>query len=101
VAERRQLCHQRLKIIDLAVEDDANRAVLVELRLVAGHEIDNRQSPVPQPDPRGKVETVAVRSAMGDDLGHATEQAAIDIARSAEIEDPGYAAHFFQPGEAE
>src|SRR5690348_4135073 len=94
VAERRQLRHQRLEVIDLAVEDDANRAVLVELWLVAGHQIDDRQSPHPQPGPRRNVETVAVRSTMSDDLGHSLEQGAVDIAASTKIEDPGYAAHF-------
>jgi hypothetical protein len=56
---------------------------------------------MPKPDPRGKVETVAVRPTMGDDLGHSTEQETVDIARPAEIENSGYAAHFFQPCEAE
>ncbi len=70
VAERSQLRHQRLKIIDLAVVNDANRAVLVELRLVTGHQIDNGEPAVPQPDPRRIMETVAIGSAMIEDIGH-------------------------------
>jgi hypothetical protein len=31
---------------------------------------------------------------MSNDLGHPTQQDAVDIAAPAEIEDPGYAAHF-------
>lgn len=101
MAERRQLRHQRPKIVDLAVEDDAHRAVLVELGLVASREIDDRQSPIPQPDPRRKVETVAVRSTVSDDFGHPMEQDPVDIAAPTEIEDSGYAAHFLQPGKGE
>jgi len=101
VAERRQFRHERLKIVNLAVEDDAHRAVLVELRLVAGDEIDDRQPPMSQPDPRRKVEAVAVRSAMGENAGHSMQQRAIDVAAPAEVEDPGYAAHCLESGEDE
>jgi hypothetical protein len=71
------------------------------LRLVAGDEIDDCQSTHPQPDPRRNVETVAVRSTMSDDFGHSMEQDTADIAVAAKIEDPGYAAHFLQPGKGE
>jgi hypothetical protein len=71
------------------------------LRLVAGDEIDDRQSAHPQPDPRRNVEPIAVRSTVSDDLGHPMEQEPVDIAASAEIEDPGYAAHFLQPAKGE
>ena len=101
VAERRQLRHQRLKIVDLPVVDDAHRAVFIELRLVAGDQIDDRQPPHPQPDPRCNVETVAVRSTVRDDFGHAMDQDPVDIAVAAKIEDAGYAAHFLQPGKGE
>jgi hypothetical protein len=48
------------------------------------------------------METVAVRSTMSDDFGHPMEQGPAHIAGAANIENPGYAAHFFlQPGKGE
>jgi hypothetical protein len=47
------------------------------------------------------VKPIAVRSTVSDDLGHPMEQEPVDIAASAEIEDPGYAAHLLQPGKGE
>ena len=101
VAERLKLCHQGLDIVDLAVVDDAHRAVLVELRLVAGQEVDDREPAMPQPEPRREVETLAVRSPVGESIGHPAHQRAVDIAARAEIKDPGYAAHFLPPNKAE
>ena len=37
-----------LEVVDLAVEDDADRAVLVEQRLLPGGEVDDREPPVRQ-----------------------------------------------------
>src|ERR1700749_2625284 len=101
VAKPRQLRRQRLKIVDLTIEDDAHRAVLVELRLVAGHEIDDCEPAVPQAYPRHTMETFAVGSAMNEDIGHPAQQDAIDLAAPVEIENPGYAAHFLWTGRTE
>ena len=45
-----QLLAQLLEVVDLAVEDDDDRSILVEDRLVAGHEIDDAQALDPEPD---------------------------------------------------
>jgi len=93
MAQGRELGHQRLKIVDLAVVDDADRSVLVEQRLIAGREVDYRQPTVAEPDPRLDVVAIAVWSAMTKDIGHAPQQGAIDIGLSAPVEDAGYPAH--------
>ena len=51
-----ELGAQLAEVVDLAVEDDADRAVLVEDRLVAARQVDDRQAAHPQGDARG-VET--------------------------------------------
>jgi hypothetical protein len=70
VAECGQLGADRFKIVDLAVEDDGDTAVLVIHRLVATLRVDHRQPAVAQRDAGGEVEAVAVRAAMGNGVGH-------------------------------
>ena len=43
VAAPAQVSAQLFEVVDLAVEDDHHRAVLVEDRLIAGHQIDYAQ----------------------------------------------------------
>src|SRR5439155_9136417 len=93
MAEDHEFGHQRLEIVDLAIVDNADRPIRVEERLIAGHEIDNRQAEVAEPQPRREMETVTVRSAMTEDIGHTPQQGPIDLAGSAIIEDTRYAAH--------
>src|SRR5207248_8687144 len=45
-----ELLAQRRKVVDLAVEDDPDRVVGVRHRLGAGHEVDDRQPTVAEPD---------------------------------------------------
>ncbi len=44
-----ELCAHLAVVVDLAVEDRRDRAVLVELRLVAGLQVDDRQARVAEP----------------------------------------------------
>jgi len=43
------------------------------------------------------VETVTIRTTMTKYLGHPAKQGTIDIASPAQVENAGYAAHFFSP----
>src|SRR5579863_10683266 len=97
VAERDQLLAQTLEIVDLAIEDDLHRTVLVAHRLVPGRQIDDRQSPMSEPDtmcPRAGgrlVEALIVRAAMCDGIGHAPQRGTrVGTAREHEA---GYATH--------
>ena len=66
-----QLFSQVLIIINLAVEGDHQRAVLIVNRLVAGRrDVDNRQPPEPHGDAVSHVHAVRIRPAVGDDVGH-------------------------------
>ena len=93
MTECRELGHQRLEIVDLAVVDDADRTVLVVDRLVASSQIDDGEPAVTEPDPRRIVETVAIRATMAENVSHATEQAPVGVAAPAIIKDAGYPAH--------
>jgi len=61
--------------------------------LVAGREIDNRQPTVAKPDPRLDMIAIAVRSAMTEDIGHASKQGSIDLGPPAIVENTRYPAH--------
>src|SRR5580658_8628286 len=93
MTECRELGHQRLEIVDLAVVDDANRPVLIVDRLVAPSQVDDGEPAVAEPDPRRIVETVAIGATMAENVGHTTEQAPICVATPAIIKDAGYPAH--------
>ena len=58
------------EVVDLAVADDGDGAVLVRDRLIARRQVDDAESPDPQPDARREVEALAVGSAMAKAVGH-------------------------------
>jgi hypothetical protein len=93
VTARRKLGHQRLEVVNLTVEDDADRFVLIEQRLIAGQKVDDREPAVAQPQTWRVIKTLPVRSAMADGIGHTTEQHAVDIAAVPQTENTRYAAH--------
>ena len=71
VAKRLQLGAQLAVVVDLAVEDDTDRAVLVEDRLVPAGQVDDRQPPHPEPDPPLDVDALVIGAAMHDRGAHA------------------------------
>ncbi len=64
MAERLQFGNQFLVVVDLAVEDDADRLVFVVKRLLAGRQIDDRQPPVPQAHAGLDVQPAFIRPAV-------------------------------------
>ena len=93
VPERLQLRDQLLVVVDLAVEDDDDRAVLVVERLLAGREVDDRQAAMTEPDARLEVHALAVRPAVRLRVVHALQQRAVEVAAAAGVEQSGDAAH--------
>ena len=81
-------------IVELAVEDDADLAVLVPHRLVAGGEIDDRQPAMTEEDMPQLVDikAVAVRAAMRQSSGHP-----IQIDPAAPARESGQPAHPIRP----
>ena len=51
VAEGRELGNQLLEVVDLPVVDNRDAAILVEQRLLAGRDRDDRQSAMAEPNP--------------------------------------------------
>ena len=66
---------QRAVVVDLAVEDDPAGLVLVGHRLMPAGAIDDRQPPMTERHPLAVVESVAVRAAMPERIGHAARTA--------------------------
>ena len=94
VAERLQLVDQLGEIVDLAVERDAHRAVLVEQRLSPERrKIDDREPAMAEADTGGQVEAAVVGAAMVQRVGHALKSAPIDGSLPSHIEYAGYPAH--------
>ncbi len=90
VAARFEIAPQRLVVVDLTVEHDPDRAVLVPDRLAPGLEVDDAQTTHAEPDALGDVEPFAVGSAMRHDVAHRADlfgedrtPAATDNARDA------------------
>jgi hypothetical protein len=93
VAGAPELGHKLLEIVDFAVEDDGNRTILVEHRLVAVRYVDDGKAPVSKPDAAFEVIARSIGSAMGDGIGHARKQRAIDRAWAGEIENACNSTH--------
>src|SRR3569832_647894 len=93
VAERFQLGHQSLETEDFAVEYDDDRTVLVEQRLLAGGQVDDGQTPMPQSHAWLLVLAAFVGAAMELGFVHAMQQFAGKLVHAAGIENAGNAAH--------
>ena len=93
VTEARQLPSDPLEIIDFAVEDDRNRAVLVVHRLLAAGGIDDREPAVTERQTRLEVKPLAIRTAMSDRVGHRPDFCRPVGIRGAGLKDSGNAAH--------
>ncbi len=62
-------------VVDLAVEGDPDRTVLVRQRLPAGFaQVEDAQTPVPQGDSRGHVRSLRVRAAVHEGRLHDLDQ---------------------------
>ena len=78
VAGPQQLAAQLGVVVDLAVEDDDDRAVLVVDRLVAGVEVDDPQPLDAEADAARHVQAARVRPAVLLGCAHADDQLLLD-----------------------
>ena len=85
------------EVVDLAVEDDPDRPVLVGERLIARRQIDDAQTAMSEADAGTDEEAVGVGPAMRDDVGHRRESAAIDRLSRVEVDFSSDAAHIRRP----
>ena len=83
-----QLLAELDEIIDLAVEDDRDRLVLIEDGLLSGGKVDDRKPPHTERDAGPLPTTCRVRAAVPQAFGHSMEDCRIACAREA-----GNAAH--------
>jgi hypothetical protein len=79
VPARDELLAQLAVVVDLAVQDDRDGAVLVEDRLVAGGEVDHAQALDPQRDVGGAEDPARVRPAVLEARAHALGQLRVDV----------------------
>ena len=79
-------------VVELAVLDDRDAAVLVRDRLVAGREVDDREAPGSEPDGPVEVCAVRVRPALDEGCAHRREPAGVDgAAGGRDSADPAHA----------
>src|SRR5438874_353903 len=89
-AARLQLAAQVAEVVDLAVEDERDGAVLASHRLLAGDEVDDRQTRHPERGLAVQIAAGVVGAAVLEALQHRVEDLAVAAARA----DPaGDAAH--------
>ncbi len=93
VAARLQRGAQVRVVVDLAVADDQDGAVLVRHRLAARGEIHNRQAPVPEPHRSFDEEPLAVRPAVAQRVPHAAQPGLLHGVVGREVQDAGDPAH--------
>ena len=94
VAQRLQFGAQLAEVVDLAVEHHDDVAVLVDHRLLAGGEVDDRQAAVAEADAGLDVQLALVGAAVVLGLVHARAAAAGRSSRvAASIENSDDSAH--------
>ena len=93
VAARHQLSAQLAMVVDLAVEHELDRAVLVAHRLLAHRRIHHAQSPHAERDVRRDVATLLVGTAMHDRRAHRAQRQlplALGARAPCEADDPAH-----------
>ncbi len=89
-----QLAAQVLEVVDLTIEDDPDRAILVAQRLRrVRRQIDDRQPPMAEAQAAVEVHAASVGPAMAQHVGHAVEHPPVDPALRLEPIDPRDPAH--------
>jgi hypothetical protein len=99
--ERITFGHQRLKVVYLAVKNHGDGAIFIEKRLLTGGNINNRQSPMPECQPRLQVEIPLIRPAMALNVVHSLHQGTIKTPFATRIKKTRQTAHvtfLFFPG---
>src|SRR5882672_1419693 len=86
-----ELGAQLVEVVDLAVQDNGQRAVLVEDRLLSVGYVDDREALHPEGHAAIVVEAAFVRPAMHHGIAHRVHRARIDCAP--EVDLPCYSAH--------
>ena len=81
MTRRFEIAAQLGEVVDLAVEDDPDRAVLVVNRLMAGRQIDDAQPPHPERHAFFHPHALVVGAAMADDVAHPMHERAALIGR--------------------
>src|ERR1700694_5423203 len=65
------------KVVDLAVEHDPGRLVLVVNRLVAAGHVDDAEPPHAEADATLQPDALVIRTPMGDRLAHPVQQSVV------------------------
>jgi hypothetical protein len=93
VAVAAQFVHQLQVVVDLAVEHQRHRLVVVEDGLLAGRDVDDRQAAVAETHAGLDVQVAFVRPAVVLGLVHPVQALALGEALAAGVEQTGDAAH--------
>jgi hypothetical protein len=80
-------------VVNLAVEHDPDGAVLIRHRLVAGGDVDDRQTSMRQTDGAIDEQPLAVRAAMPHDVAHPRQTTFVDATLRIKCDDSSDAAH--------
>ena len=70
MAKRFEVLPERFEVVDLAIEDDPDRAVFVRHGLVPAAQVDDRQPAMPERDGAVDVQTCIVRPPVSQDVAH-------------------------------
>src|SRR5215813_12839022 len=94
VAARKEPPAQFGKVVNLAVEDHPDRAVLVADRLTARGQVDDRKPPHPHRDVLFEIESFIVGPAMHDGRSHGARSLVISRSSQVSINESENTAHF-------
>src|SRR5207245_1403813 len=97
MAQAFQAGAQLLIVINLAIENDLHRTILIADGLVAARQVNNRQAAMDEADPRLNPEPFRIRPAVRETIAHGFEQRPLDRLCRVCIENPSDAAHGLIP----
>ena len=93
VAAREVPAVQLFEVVNLSVEHDPDRLVLIRERLAAAFDVDDGESSVRQAQRAATVETLVIGPTMADGIGHGFQRGALNDHFTAWLEDSANPAH--------
>jgi hypothetical protein len=91
-----QLRNELLVVVDLAIEDNHDRTIFIEQRLLPGSNVNNGKASMSKPNTGLNMQATVIGPAMPLGVVHALQHGTVNFAAATDIDDAGNATHDVQ-----
>jgi hypothetical protein len=85
-----------LVVVDLAIEDNHDRTIFIEQRLLPGSNINDGKASMPQANTGFNMQATVIGPAVPLGVVHALQHGTVNLAAATDVDDAGNATHDVQ-----